>query len=141
MEQKTNPSGEQAATQEHKPTPWIERVTKLADEIDNELDNSQTGKEDRRGFILVAVDGTNADNGKPVVTMSATSGNSIALGIAVKHVLTGKPFAKHLQTAAKMMTLDAVTGAGKGTVVIDLRDGDDETDDQEPSQEGASDEE
>lgn len=136
MEQKTNPSGEHAATQEHKPTPWIERVTALADELGNELDNSQTGKEDRRGFILVAVDGN------PVVTMSATSGNIIALGIAVKHVLTGEPFAKHLQTAAKMMTLDAVTGAGQGTVVIDLRDGeaDDETDDQKPSQEGAADE-
>lgn len=137
MEQKTNPSGEQDATQEHKPTPWIERVTKLADEIGNELDNSQTGKEDRRGLIVVAVDGTETSNDKPTVLMAAISGNSIALGIAVKHVLTGEPFAKHLQTAAKMMTIDAVTGAGKGTVVIDLRK--DEADDQEPSQEGAAD--
>lgn len=138
MEQKTNPSGEQAATQEHQPTPWIERVTKLADEICNELDNSQTGKEDRRGFIVVAVDGTETSNDKPTVLMAAISGNNIALGIAVKHVLTGEPFAKHLQTAAKMMAIDAATGSGKGTVVIDLREGDD-PDSQEQNQEGAAD--
>ena len=56
--------------------------------------------------------------------------------MAVKHVLTGEPFAKHMQTAAKMMTIDAIAGNGKGTVVIDLRDnkGDD---DQEQTQEAA----
>lgn len=57
MEQKTNPSGEQAATQAPQPTAWIERVRALADELGNELDNRKSGEEDRRGFILVAVDG------------------------------------------------------------------------------------
>lgn len=32
MEQKTNPSGEQAATQAPQPTAWIERVRALADD-------------------------------------------------------------------------------------------------------------
>lgn len=132
MEQKTNPSGEQAATQAPQPTAWIERVRALADELGNELDNRKPGEEDRRGFILVAVDGTDANDGKPIVTMGATAGHSIALGMAVKHVLTAEPFAKHMQTAAKMMTIDAIAGDGKGTVVIDLRDGDD---DQEQTQE------
>lgn len=140
MEQKTNPSGEQAATQAPQPTAWIERVRALADELGNELDNRKSGEEDRRGFILVAVDGTNANDGKLVVTMGATAGHSIALGMAVKHVLTGEPFAKHMQTAAKMMAIDTLAGDGKGTVVIDLRDneGDDgQADDQEQTQEEA----
>ena len=140
MEQKTNPSGEQAAPQAPQPTAWIERVRALADELGNELDNRKSGEEDRRGFILVAVDDTNANDGKPVVTMGATAGHSIALGMAVKHVLTGEPFAKHMQTAAKMMAIDTLAGDGKGTVVIDLRDneGDDgQADDQEQTQEEA----
>ena len=74
MEQKTNPSGEQAAPQAPQPTAWIERVRALADELGNELDNRNPGEEDRRGFILVAVDGTNANDGKPIVTMGATAG-------------------------------------------------------------------
>ena len=49
MEQKTNPSGEQAATQAPQPTAWIERVRALADELGNELDNRKSGEEDRRG--------------------------------------------------------------------------------------------
>lgn len=48
MEQKTNPSGEQAATQAPQPTAWIERVRALADEFGNELDNRNPGEEDLR---------------------------------------------------------------------------------------------
>lgn len=140
MEQKTNP-GQQAEPQEApQSTPWIDKVKELADTIGKELDETQG----RRGFLLVAVDGTPFEEGKPTVTLGAISGHSIALGIAVKHVLTAPPFAKHIAAAAKLMAIDAAT-SGKGTLVVDLSGGDeddqagDDNQEQEQSQEGEAD--
>lgn len=78
MEQKTNPSGEQAATQAPQPTAWIERVkpmesnnrpdwmTALADEVEAALDNSGIDTDPRAAVIFIAVH-PNPDGSKHVV--------------------------------------------------------------------------
>lgn len=128
MEQKTNP-GQQAEPQEApQSTPWIDKIKETADTIGKELDETKG----RRGFLLVAVDGTPFEEDKPTVTLAAISGGTIPLGMAMKHVLTTPSFAKHMQTAAKMMAIDAATNS-KGTIVIDCRD-DEEGEGQESEQ-------
>lgn len=132
MEQKTNP-GQQAEPQEApQSTPWIDKVKELADTIGKELDETKG----RRGFLLVAVDGTPFEEDKPTVTLAAISRHSVALGMAVKHVMTAPPFAKHIAAAARMLAIDAAT-SGKGTLVVDLSGDDDQ--EQEQSQEGEAD--
>jgi len=133
MEQKTNNPGQQAEPQEApKSTPWVEKFKELVEPIAIELDQQ---KDDRRGFMLVVVDTTPIDEGKYSVTMGAISGGTIPLGMAMKHVLTTPSFAKHMQTAAKMMAIDAATNS-KGTIVIDCRDDEDQSHDQEGAEDG-----
>lgn len=135
MEEKTTA---QKGTQTNQvPTTWIKNVAELAETIGRNL-NDDSGK-DRRAIIVVAVDGNMADEpGQNIQMVAGIAGNSIALGLAVKHILTGEPFADHLQSAAKMMAMDAALGNGKGTVVIDLRDDEDDAPEAEnETQEGA----
>lgn len=133
MEQKTNNPGQQAEPQEApKSTPWVEKFKELVEPIAIELDQQ---KDERRGFMLVVVDTTPIDEGNYSVAMGAISGGTIPLGMAIKHVLTTPSFAKHMQTAAKMMAIDAATNS-KGTIVIDCRD---DEEDQNHDQEGAED--
>lgn len=135
MEQKTNP-GQQAEPQEApQSTPWVEKFKELIEPIAIALDQE---KDERRGFMLVVVDTTPIDEGKYSVTMGAISGGTIPLGMAMKHVLTTPSLAKHMQTAAKMMAIDAATNS-KGTIVIDCRDDEEGEGQAEQNQEGAED--
>ena len=120
MEQKTNPSGEQAATQKE-PTAWLQEVNKMASAIGEQL-NAKA--DNRRAFIVVAVERT-GDEGTDAQALIGLSGNSGALAIAMKQVLTGT-FAPHILHAVQIMAREA-DEKGKDTIVI--KDGD--FDDQE----------
>lgn len=122
MEQKTNPSGEQAATQKE-PTAWLQEVSKMASAIGEQL-NAKA--DNRRAFIVVAVERT-GDEGTDAQALIGLSGNSGALAIAMKQVLTGKPFAPHILHAVQIMAREAAEKGKKDTIVI--KDGD--FDDQE----------
>lgn len=120
MEQKTNPSGEQAATKKE-PTAWLQEVSEMASALGEQLNDKA---DNRRAFIVIAVERT-GDEGTDAQALIGLSGNSVALAIAMKQVLTGKPFAPHIAHAAQMMAREAAA-QGKGTIVIKAGDFDDQ---------------
>lgn len=115
MEQKTNNSGQQAApeqgTQEQKkaPSAWLQNVMNTVTGIANELDKEQNP---RRAIITIVADEDNA--------AVITAGGSIPLALAVKEVLTGAPFAKHIANACRLMAAEAAD-KGDGTIVIHVK--------------------
>lgn len=138
MEQKTT-SGQQADPQKKEPTAWLQEVSNMASAIGEQL-NEKTGN--GRGFIVVAVDRTNAetaDDGQAIIGLAGSSG---ALATAMRLILTGKPFAPHIANAAQVMAKEAAT-KGAGTIVIHAGDFDeddeqagDDNQETEQSQEG-----
>jgi len=137
MEQKTNPSDQQAATKKE-PTAWLQEVSNMASAIGEQLNDKA---DNRRAFIVIAVERT-GDEGNDAQALIGLSGNSVALAIAMKQVLTGNAFAPHIAHAAQMMASEAAA-QGKGTIVIHAGDFDeddeqagDDNQETEQSQEG-----
>lgn len=130
MEQKTNPSGQQTATKKKEPTAWLKEVSELSSSIGEQL-NEKTGN--GRGFIVVAVDRTNAETDNDGQAIIGLAGNSVALATAMRLILTGKPFAPHIAHAAQMLAKEA------DTIVIHAGDFDEVDQEQGQSQEGKAD--
>lgn len=124
MEEKTTA---QKGNKEDQATPWIQKVRELTEKIGEGL---QDKKDVNRGFIVLAVDRTPADDCQ---LFGAIAGGNIALGEAVKHVLTSKQFAPHLQTAAKMLAMESAEAmaSGRAAVVINVKATEAEDDDQD----------
>lgn len=122
MEQKTTP-GQQAEPQKKEPTAWLQEVSEMASALGEQLNDKA---DSRRAFIVIAVERT-GDEGTDAQALTGLSGNSVALAIAMKQVLTGKPFAPHIAHAAQMMAREAAA-QGKGTIVIKAGDFDDQED-------------
>lgn len=122
MEQKTTP-GQQAEPQKKESTAWLQEVSNMASAIGEQLNDKA---DNRRAFIVIAVERT-GDEGNDAQALIGLSGNSVALAIAMKQVLTGKPFAPHIAHAAQIMAREA-TAQGKGTIVIKAGDFDDQED-------------
>lgn len=136
MEQKTNPSGQQAEPKKKEPTAWLQEVSELTSAIGEQL-NEKTGN--GRGFIVVAVDRNDAEPDNDGQAIAGIAGSSVALATAMRLILTGKPFAPHIARAARMMASEAAA-KGDGTIVIKavgFEEQSDEGEDQEPDQEGA----
>lgn len=112
MEQKTNPSGQQAAPDkgtQREPSAWLQEVLKVAKGTTQALDEA---KDPKRGIITIAVDKDSA-----AVVMA---GASHALALAVKEVMTGSNFAQHVANACRLMAAEA-TENGEGTVIIHVK--------------------
>lgn len=132
MEQKTNPG--QQAEPKREPTEWLKEVHALAGTIGEQLNEKA---DNRRAFIVVAVDRTNAETDDDGQAIIGLAGNSVALAIAMKMILTGKAFAPHIAHAAQMMATEAAA-KGAGTIVIKAGAFDEEDGDKQP-QEGEGD--
>lgn len=112
MEQKTNPSGQQAAPDkgtQREPSAWLQEVVKVAGGITEALDEA---KDPARGIITIAV-----DNDDAAVILA---GGSYPLARAVKEVMTGSKFAQHVANACRLMAAEA-TENGEGTVIIHVK--------------------
>lgn len=118
MEQKTNPSDQQAAPKKEQ-TAWLQEVSNMASAIGEQLNDKA---DNRRAFIVIAVE--RSGEGNDAQALFGLSGNSVALAIAMKQVLTAKPFSPHIAHAAQMMAREA----GKSTIVIKAGDFDDQED-------------
>lgn len=112
MEQKTNPSGQQAAPDkgtQREPSAWLQEVINTVDPLAQALDLAQ---DKDRAIVMIAVhEGS---------TVAMTAGGTTPLAFAVKEGLTGENFARHLVNACRLMAVKAAQNTG-GTVEIHVK--------------------
>ncbi len=128
-DKKTNgQQAEPAQGTQKEPSAWLQEVLKNLGDFTAEMDQTQDAT---RGMITIAV-----HNGDAAVLVA---GGSRPLAYAVKEVLTGSAFAKHMANACRLMAAEAAE-KGDGTLVIHVGDDPDDKDPEEADKETQADE-
>ena len=130
MEEKTNAqqADQPAQGTQKKPSAWLQEVIKTFRNLTAEMDQA---KDATRGMITIAV-----HNSDVAVIMA---GGSLPLARAVKEVLTGSAFVKHMANACCLMAAEAAD-KGDGTLVIHVGDDPDDNEQEETDKETQADE-